>query len=47
MLNGESPTNLPVMHPVRFDFVVDRKVAAAMELAIPLQLMVRADEVIE
>ena len=47
ILRGESPSNLPVMQPAKFDFVINKKIVAAMRLSIPAQLMIRADEVIE
>jgi ABC-type uncharacterized transport system substrate-binding protein len=35
------------MQPAKFDFVINKKIVAAMGLTIPAQLMIRADEVIE
>jgi ABC-type uncharacterized transport system substrate-binding protein len=47
ILKGESPSNLPVMQPAKFDFIINKKVVATMGLTIPAQLTIRADEVIE
>ncbi len=47
ILRGEKPGDLPVQAPVKFDLIVNIKVAKALGLTVPESFLLRADEVIE
>jgi putative tryptophan/tyrosine transport system substrate-binding protein len=47
ILKGEKPAVLPVMQTVKFEFVINLTVARALQLDVPAELLVLADDVLE
>ena len=46
MVRGVKPADLPIDQPMRFEFVINLKAAQALGVAIPKELLLRADDVL-
>jgi putative ABC transport system substrate-binding protein len=47
ILHGTKPADIPVQQPIRFDLVLNLKIAKALGLSFPDKMLALAEEVIE
>ena len=41
------PSELPIEQPTRFELVINQKTAKALGIAVPKEMLLRADEVLQ
>jgi putative ABC transport system substrate-binding protein len=46
-LNGDKPGELPVMQPVKFEFILNLKTARTLGVDVSMAFSAAADEIIE
>jgi putative ABC transport system substrate-binding protein len=47
ILNGAKPGDIPIYQPTKFDLLINRRTAKALDLSLPSALLSRADEMID
>lgn len=47
ILKGAKPSELPIEQPARFELIVNLKTAKALNLALPSELLARADQIVD
>ena len=47
ILRGMKPSELPIEQPTRFELVINQKTAKALGIAVPKEMLLRADEVLQ
>jgi putative tryptophan/tyrosine transport system substrate-binding protein len=47
ILKGANPADLPIFLPTKFELVINLTTAKALNIDVPLSLMLRADEILD
>jgi len=47
VLKGQTPADLPVLQPAKFDMAINLRTTKALGVDVPTSILLRTDEVIE